>query len=517
MAKKKISSITANPLYAGFVKRYAMDLPRFCVEVLRMAPTWQQLLLFDSLQRPGSRTTVASGHGSGKTQALAAIAWWHLTCFPMSNTILSGPKLEILLTGVRKYFADMLPAVQDSPYGWVADHVVIAHKTIYMRGFKSQWWVTAKTAPSGKPEAIAGEHRKFLLWLIDEASGIDDKIMGVIMGSLTEDWNRIALMSQPTRASGFFYDTHHRLSELYGGNWRAITMNSEESPLVNDSFIREKRLAYGGVNDPQYKIKVRGEFPDVMSGQLLSRRQLEDVIDRPCSIPMGKEWGWLISVDVAAGEFRDKSVVCIAKVSGSGLHHEADPRRVHIVKFAVISSAIQPHELLAVIRDENGKVRDARILVDWGGLGAGVVKNLEALGLTNVVKVIWGNPCFKKAYKEAYFNLRSQAMVCAAKAAIHGHLTIEPGAFPDMASRNEFLDQHRVPYHFDDMARYRIESKGSKEWEGIPSPDILDAVSFLFLEGAHFIPHDGDADDGSAREQAMAGMSAALDAALEAA
>lgn len=487
-----------DPRYMPFVERYALDLPRFAIEVCGVAPTDQQMEFFDSVQRVGSRTSVASGHGTGKTAAAAVVCWWHLTTHAYSNTILSGPKMEIVLSGVRKYFADFKSQIEAGPQAWIAGHVFIAHKMFYVRGYKMQWWVQAKTAPAGKPEAIAGEHRTRLLWLLDEASGIDDKIMQVILGSLTQEWNRIALMSQPTRGTGFFYDTHHRLNDRRGGNWRSITMNGEESPLVSDSYILEKRMAYGGREDSQYQIKVRGMFPDRLDGQLLSRAQIEGCLNKANSIPVGDDWGNVVLVDVGAGEYRDKSVVIEAKVSGAGQFHEAAPRRMHVVRVPVMSNRIQPTALIGEIVQIAGRLANATILIDCGGLGLGVYKRLDELGVPGLVKVYWGKPCWRRALQDQYFNQRAHGMVAAAKAMIHGQLTIAPNAFKSSTDVTEFLDQHRVPYHFNDRAQYVIESKGSKEWEGLPSPDVFDALAFGFLESATYIP----CNDGNDRAEA---------------
>lgn len=57
------------PEWHEVCKRYRYDITRFAVEALDMteqagqAVTWQQELLFESIQIPGSRTSVASGHG----------------------------------------------------------------------------------------------------------------------------------------------------------------------------------------------------------------------------------------------------------------------------------------------------------------------------------------------------------------------------------------------------------------------------------------------------------------------
>ncbi|TOE56077.1 terminase, partial [Vibrio parahaemolyticus] len=71
---------------------------------------------------------------------------------------------------------------------------------------------------------------------------------GIITGALTGQDNRILLLSQPTRPSGYFYDTHHKLAKRPGnpdGVYTAITLNSEESPLVTPAFIKMKLAEYG--------------------------------------------------------------------------------------------------------------------------------------------------------------------------------------------------------------------------------------------------------------------------------
>ena len=57
------------PEWHEVCERYRYDITRFAVEALNMtteagqAVTWQQEMLFESIQIPGSRTSVASGHG----------------------------------------------------------------------------------------------------------------------------------------------------------------------------------------------------------------------------------------------------------------------------------------------------------------------------------------------------------------------------------------------------------------------------------------------------------------------
>ncbi|MDA0697455.1 MAG: terminase [Proteobacteria bacterium] len=60
MALKHLKDI---PEWWELCARYRYDIYAFAVEALGVTPTWQQELLFESIQFDGSRTSVASGHG----------------------------------------------------------------------------------------------------------------------------------------------------------------------------------------------------------------------------------------------------------------------------------------------------------------------------------------------------------------------------------------------------------------------------------------------------------------------
>lgn len=463
----------------------------------------------------GGDFTVLSN--TGKTSGFSIIALWHLLCYEKSNTVITGPKLATVQEGVWKEFADQMIRIQDGPHAWLAEHIIVKATKVSIRGYQANWWIVPKTAPRGRPESLAGQHRKYLMWIADEASGIPDANFGVITGSLTEEDNRMVMASQPTRPNGFFFNTHHKLSVGRGGVWVNLTFNSEESPLVSDGFLLEKLQEYGGSRiDPQYMIKVRGLFPENLEGQLLGRSTLEACIGAKPVIADGEDFGWLVLVDVGAGEYRDKSVVTVAKVVGNGAHYEPDPRRMHIVRVPICSNTIQPTALIAEVMNIAGALSNATVLVDGGGMGLPVIKRMVELGIPNVVKVLWGNPCWKKAYKELFFNQRAHAQVSIARAAKNGLLSIAADAFTDTRHETEMLDQgSRIPYHFDDKARFVIEPKGSSAWEGMPSPDIWDSMSFGYLEDATYIVSEGGrmSAAGGARATALERLQAKLEAA----
>ena len=126
------------------------------------------------------------------------------------------------------------------------------------------------------------------------------------------------------------------------------------------------------------------------------------------------------------------------------------------------------------------------ILVDVGGQGVQFAKRLEELGLANVIGVNWGKFCFKKRNKERFYDLRAQCSVHAAEAVKDGRISFA------RINTKELLDQgSRIPFTFDERARWKIMSKEDMAADGIPSPDLWDTICMAFLEGANYMPADG--------------------------
>ncbi|MDF0605393.1 hypothetical protein HZU77_006980 [Neisseriaceae bacterium TC5R-5] len=477
------ATIQTEARYPAFIERYAFDISRFAIEVVGMTPTDQQIELFEAVSPQGSRTTVRSGHGTGKSRGIAVMTLWHLLCYVKSNTLITAPKIEQVRNVAWKEIADVLDLIRDKgAQPWIYEHVKFEAERIYIQHYKETWFVIAKTAPRGNPENLAGMHRDWYLIIADEASGIPDPNYGVLTGALTDSRNRILLQSQPTRPAGFFYDTHHRLAKENGGVWVSLHMDSHDSPLVSKAFIEEKRQEY---TEEEFTIKVRGEFPESREGYLLGRQEAEACIGRQV-LRETDRYGILLSCDVGAGEYRDKSIAIVALVSGQG-DFGPDARRVQVVGVPIRSNTRKLQDFAGLVFTEACELENVTTLIDAGGMGIAVCQHLETLGLPEVVRVKWGNPCFNKRNKERFFNLRAQAMVCAARAAKEGRLGIVDGPW-----KKELLDQmSRTPYHFDEKARYVMERKEDMRAAGIPSPDLFDAIAFLFLEGVHYMICEG--------------------------
>mgnify|MGYP001806216166 CR=1 FL=1 len=493
-----LNSITNDPRYQLFIERYALDCLRFAVEVVGLEPTKQQINLFNAVSKTGARVSVSSGHGTGKTTCFGVIGLWHLLCYVKSNCIVTGPRIETVRSGVWKEFAAHYSSIQNGDYAWLCDYMIIEHEKVYISGYKLSWWIVGKTAPKGRPENIAGAHNKWLLWLCDESSGIPDENFGVITGSLTDERNRMVLASQPTRPGGFFYETHHKLAAHNGGSWTAFVFNSEHSHLVSSRFLKDKLDEYGGRESAEFQIKVLGEFPESRDDYLLGRGAAEACINRSVIDDSGP-YGLLLACDVGAGEYRDKSVAIIAKVTGDG-DFGADARRVQIIAVPINTNTRHLQDFTGEVFRVASELENVTVLVDAGGMGVAVCQGLESM-CVEVQRVKWGQPCFRTRNKERFFNLRAQAMVHASRAAKEGRLGIIDGSH-----RRDLLDQmSRVPFYFDEKARYVIERKDEMRKAGLPSPDLWDAISFCFLENAVYSLCEGRGTTAvSAIDQAVA-------------
>lgn len=440
-------------------------------------------------------------HNTGKTRSFAVIALWHLLCYADSNTYLTAPKLATLQEGIWKEFSGLKEVIEQGPHAWIAEYFEIKAKKVFVKGAGLRWFITCRTAPRGSPEGMAGTHGAYLLWLADEASGIPDANMNVISGALTDKRNRFALASQPTRSSGFFYDTHHKLSTENGGPWTSLIFNSEDSPIVSDEFIRDKALEYGGEDSVEYQIKVQGRFPEHSDKYLVSRKSIERCVGKSV-IGADEAYGNLLLVDVGAGVYRDRTVVTHAKVIGYGGPEAVDPRRVEFVKIPVYSNTRDWTDVAGMVAHLSAGLSNCTVLVDVGGQGEQFAKLLQRLDVPNVIKVNWGIVNFKKEYKDRFINQRAQSNV-------HLKYAIEQGRVGITTSsewESEMYNQGgRLPFSFDEKARWKIMSKEDmKQIENLPSPDIWDTFAFAFLESATYIQADGSGGSDNGGRKASA-------------
>lgn len=477
-----------DPRWIPFCERFAPDPARFVVEVIGLTPTPHQIELHRSVAVSRSRTSVASGHGTGKTSGTSHLVLWHLLCFPMSITLITANDMDQLKSTMWKEIGTNVERIRANPdYGWIAEHIeVLANATMRIKGFEDKWFVESKTANAKTANKMAGRHAEWLFIIADEASTVPDEVLTTLRGALTETHNRMLMNSQPTRNAGFFWRTHHDLSIANGGDWNNLVFSSIDSPLVSDAALRELWDSY---DDDERRVRLLGLFPQDSSKHMMSLKVAMNMYNQGRIIKDDEAFGYLLTSDVASGEgIRDKSAVVAIRVIGYGDTGE-NARRVEVVKIPVFTNGIRSNKLAGVIMGSGDSFPDNSKVVDSGGLGINVCQDLEDANQV-VHRVNWGNPCFQNKNRDRYLNLRAQAMHQAARAAKEGRLSILTQDY-----KKELLAQSsRIPKTFTDKGRIRVPPKHSLEWEGMGSPDLWDAICFAFLEGVSYIAADKESN-----------------------
>ena len=513
-------TILEDPRYPDFVARYHADPLRFAVEVCGMMPSEDQEKLLIAISAPMAKVSVVSGTGTGKTSAYGRIALWHLLCHPYayydgkveigSNTYIGAPLVQQVADGVWKEMQDAKLAICNGPHAWIADYFTIAKTRVTVRGFEDQWFVAQIALAKGQSVGVAGKHRFHQLVVIDEAAGVGDDHFDVIDGTQTQGGNRTLMASQGVRPSGRFYDSHHKLSHRNGGAWLSLRFNSENSPFVTTKWLRDRLIESGGRDSVEYMIRVLGLFPEQTDKFLLGRSVIESRINPVKPVITDEDaWGNLLIVDVAAGVYRDKTVVNHMRVVGSGDRIDEDPRRADTVKIPVYSNALDWTDIVGRVVDyvRMERVSNPTFVVDVGGQGEQFARLLERAGCGNIIRVQWGDTSFKNKNKKRFFNQRAQCSVHAAEAVKDGRIAFTEEHQDDLVNQGA-----RIPFHFDEKARYHIMPKERmKEELGLNSPDLWDTVCMAFLDTVHYIPAERGSMAVDHRTAAAESMFAELD------
>jgi phage terminase large subunit len=333
----------------------------FAKEVLGANPTAQQIEGSLAIVEK-RRVSIRSGHGTGKSTFMAWCVLWFLASYFPAKVPATAPtshQLEdVLWAEIAKWHRQMglkYPALA-AQFEWSAG-------AFRMKAAPSESFSVARTSRPEKPEALQGFHSEHILFLIDEASGVADNVFEVAEGALSTDGAFVVMAANPTRQSGYFFDSHHKMR----ASWAALHWNGEDSPMVSADYIANMAKKYGRQSSV-YKVRVLGEFVGAADGviplELCEAAKVRDVAVIE-SAPI--VWG----VDVA--RFGDDSS-CLAKRQGN---HMLEHCREWWGKDTMQTAGLVKADWDATPVDR----RPVAINIDVIGIGAGVVDRLQELGL----------------------------------------------------------------------------------------------------------------------------------------
>jgi hypothetical protein len=430
----------------------------FVREMLGATPTPQQELALEAVST-GTHVSIKSGHGTGKTAFDAWIIIWFSYTRKNAKIPCTAPTeaqlKNVLWSELALWHNEMDPFFKDK--------FMLTSDKFYHVDHDKTWFAVARTARSEKPEALQGFHGDNLLFIIEEASGVAEEVFTVVRGALTDDRNRCVMTSNPTRTSGFFYNSH---SLWEGDPWTCLTFNGEDSPIVGERYILEIATEYGEDSD-MYRIRVLGEFPVESDFTLIPKEWVMAAFKRKVSHVKrltDKSFD-AAGVDVARyGE--NKTVFVLVKgVTVVGIKQYP--------KQSTMKTAAQVVALCKAVEPNN-------IKVDEVGVGAGVVDRVHEQGYS-ITGVEVGRAAIEK---DKFANLRAEYFWQLRKRFEDGDISLYPLTKtltkPDMV---KFVEQIcSIRYEHNPSGKIAIWSKEKMRRDGLKSPDLADALMLAFAD-----------------------------------
>lgn len=436
-----------NPL-TDFIERYRRDWHALVINLFGATPDGWQSLALKAVCRGVTRVSIRSGNGVGKTTLLAWMIWcFILTRYP-SKCVCTAPTaaqlFDALFVEVQAW-GNRLPLAVKALVNITADRIELAADP-------AASFVTAKTSRPETPEVLQGVHAANVLLVVDEASGVDERVFSAGQTSMSTPGAITVLAGNPLRNSGFFYRTHTDWSD----RWMHMRVSGLDSPRVDPAFIREVVENYGE-HSIEYRVKVLGEFPtndaEAYFNAALIKAAMERVI--PFDPAARAVWG----IDVA--RFGTDRSVLFKRTSRMQL----EPPKIwrNIDTMALCGYVKHDYDALAPA------YRPMEILVDSIGVGAGVVDRLRELELPcfgiNVAETPSTTGAFGRLRDELYFNARQWFE------------SREVGLLPDDAFAHEL---QAIKYGFTSTGKLKIESKDEMRKRMKASPDVSDAFVLTF-------------------------------------
>jgi hypothetical protein len=376
------------------------------------------------------------------------ILWFQVCYFPtkIPCTAPSAPQLkDVLWAELAKWHRQLekrIP-VLGSEFEWLSDEY-------RMRKAPKESFAVARTARADRPEALQGFHSENLLIIVDEASGVPDIIFEVGQGALSAPGAFALIAANPTRLTGFFYDTHHKMRD----RWATLKVSGEDCPMVGKDYREDIAAQYGRMSSV-YSVRVLGDFPSNEDDTVIPLSLCETATVRDVE-PFGMiVWG----VDVARfGADR----TALVKRCDNATFEEA--KIWHGIDTMQTAGRIYK-EYTETPKDK----QPISILVDVIGVGAGVVDRLGEMGLP----VSGVNVAEEASVSEIYNRLRDELWFNARKWLEKKHCKLY---------RDETLiaELSMPKYSFTSNGKMKVESKDELKKRFPRSPDIADAFCLTF-------------------------------------
>lgn len=440
---------------------YAADPVRWASEVLGVHLWSRQREIVESV-RDHSRTAVRSGHGVGKTTTAAVALLWFLDTHPRSRVVATATKWSQVERQLFHEVGQLHARAKGRPQS--KGRPIFAAETMRtsLTLPDGRYAIGLSSAPENS-ESFAGHHAPWILLIVDEASGVDDRILESAEGYMTTDGARMLLIGNPTRTSGTFFGAFHAQTADYA----TLHVSALESPaitcepvpeevraaLTGKAWVESRRRTWGETS-PLFQVRVLGQFARLSGDTVMDLGAVEDAQARtlPVAVP-AQQNDAVIGCDVA--RFGSDRTIIASRHGARIRIREAYSGR------DTTHTAARVAHWSRVLREESKA--HPLIVLDDVGVGGGAVDALRANGFA----VEAFNAGSRARRPALYPNRRSEMWFVLAEALAGLDLDDDDELTADLTSPG---------YRYDAAMRKVVEAKAETKKRLGRSPDRADAV-----------------------------------------
>lgn len=450
-------------MWLDFAEKYAPDPVAFAQDVLGIRLMRHQRRILQAVASGARRIAMRSGHRVGKTLIMAVLCLWHLCTKYPQKTIVTAPSAGQLYGALLPEIMTIskrLPPFMRDLFNFYTDG-------IKLKADPDGSFLVARTADPDNPEGFQGIHSANILFIWDEASGIDDRLFNAARGSMASPNAIRVLAGNPTRLHNTFHKAFTTHAELY----EKFHVSSLGLPTVAQDFIDEIVTEFGEDSN-EYRIRVLGEFPETDDESYISSKLVKAARTRNIERPKMSAVVYSLDPSRSPEGNGDPSVL----TRRYGHHFVADQkvyRRKDTMQMVGEIIKLADEDRAQLIREFKEAGRSllflppvpVAIVVDVIGIGAGIVDRLRELGLP----VIAVNASESATDEVHCFRMRDALWKKALK-----YLKEPVNKLPDDDLLEVELTSAR--YEYNSVGDLIIESKKSMKKRGLRSPDRADSL-----------------------------------------
>lgn len=416
-------------------------------------------------------------HNTFLSSALAA--WW-IAMHDVHDTIVitTAPSFPQIKTNL---FSELQARKRDVDRRVQAKELAAAYKLpgkINTSGNVAEWKLPDGTqlALGRKPAendiitTFQGIHRRYVLFIIDEAGGLDPDMFVAAERMTTGADARILAVGNPDRRGSEFFRMFQPDSD-----WNQIHISAYDTPAFTGEECPEELLRYmpqpdwvernirawGGVDDPRVKISILGEFPDDDASVFFSETAMRNA--KSTEITPDGEKPTILGVDLS-GSGMDESKIYVNRDG-----------RIRKVKSWSQTHALESARIIDKVAREEGATY---VNIDNGGLGKPIIENMYDLFPVSErpYKIVEMNGAGDVPDRRRWYNARAWWYDMLREGMLLGEIDLDPDDAP------LFEQMGDIGYDFAETGARAgsiiMEKKKDIRSRSGRSPDDLDACVY---------------------------------------